>query len=205
MTHRVSNTRKFYLYSLANVNIVNDERLLLELTEVDSNIIGATGSTTAKKKGILPRIGEALVMPNCKFNIISWGYVESVSSIRYLQGDNVIASMNNGDEIYFWRDHKIGAYYCLLPETITSNMYVYQAHSAGDSARAGRARELMRRLGYPSDASLIDLLNNGGIVECNVTAEDVRIAKRLLGPDSAVIKGKFNPRKSIYMHDSTPC
>jgi hypothetical protein len=42
-----------------------------------------------------------------------------------------------------------------------------------------RARGLLRRLGYPSDAALISSINHGAIIESNVTAEDVRLGKYL--------------------------
>ena len=36
--------------------------------------------------------------------------------------------------------------------------------------RADRARELLARLGYPSTAKAIQMLNSGGIINCDITS-----------------------------------
>lgn len=72
---------------------------------------------------------------------------------------------------------------------------------ARKGGKASDARELAKRLAYPSDRALIDLLNGGGILDCPITAKDVRDALRTLGPDLNALRGKFAPRGSMFIRD----
>jgi len=45
------------------------------------------------------------------------------------------------------------------------------------------AKELSKRLDHPSPRSLIDMINNGSLVNCSVTAKDVARAYHIFGPD----------------------
>jgi hypothetical protein len=43
-----------------------------------------------------------------------------------------------------------------------------------DKKKAVEARDLARKLGYPSDRALANLIDSGGIMKCPVTSKDVR-------------------------------
>jgi hypothetical protein len=60
--------------------------------------------------------------------------------------------------------------------------------------QATKARRLMHHLRYPSEPDLIKLLSEGGIVNCDVTAQDVRLARAIFGPDVTSLKGKQVPQ-----------
>jgi len=62
--------------------------------------------------------------------------------------------------------------------------------SKREVAGAENARELMRQIGYPSSRDLMDLIKSGGIINSNVTAQDVYRASQIFGPDLATLKGK---------------
>lgn len=52
--------------------------------------------------------------------------------------------------------------------------------------RADRARELLAWLGYPSTAKAIHMLNKGGIINCNMTSNDIPRAEEMYGPPVAL-------------------
>ena len=57
-------------------------------------------------------------------------------------------------------------------------------------ADATGVRELSKSLGYPSPASLIDMINQGVIVNCPFSSKNVADADTIFGPDLASIRGK---------------
>jgi hypothetical protein len=63
-------------------------------------------------------------------------------------------------------------------------------------AAAKEARELSRRLGYPSDKDLVKLMSTGAILNCPTKRADVVRANAVYGPDVAVLKGKTREMKS---------
>ena len=55
----------------------------------------------------------------------------------------------------------------------------------------------MQELGYPSSKDLIELVETGGILNCPVTAHDIRRAERIYGPDIPSLKGKTKTQKPL--------
>jgi len=51
---------------------------------------------------------------------------------------------------------------------------------------AEAAKELSKLLGHPSPRSFIEMINNGSIVKCPVTAKDVARAYQIFGPNRYV-------------------
>ena len=69
-----------------------------------------------------------------------------------------------------------------------------------DLKKAEQAREIQRRLGYPSDADLAKIAGGGGAVtNVPVTAKDIARAEDIFGPDASAIKGKMRQGKSKHV------
>ena len=64
---------------------------------------------------------------------------------------------------------------------------LYRPHQV---KRAREVKDLIRKLSYPSTQSLCKLLSSGGIVNCDLTPEDVYRAIKIYGQDIASLKGK---------------
>ena len=56
--------------------------------------------------------------------------------------------------------------------------------------RAREAKDLMRKMSYPSASVLCKLLRSGGVQNCDLTPEDVARSIKIYGPDLASLKGK---------------
>eukprot|EP01042_Synura_sphagnicola_P036465 gene36465-biopygen6423 len=70
--------------------------------------------------------------------------------------------------------------------------------------RADRARELLARLGYPSTAKAIQILNSGGIINCDITSSDLLRAEEIYGPSIASLKGKTVKNTATPNKDEEP-
>jgi hypothetical protein len=69
--------------------------------------------------------------------------------------------------------------------TVSDNESLFTKRQVED---AKKARKLMQELGYPSSKDLIELVETGGILNCPITAHDIRRAERIYGPDIASLK-----------------
>ena len=80
----------------------------------------------------------------------------------------------------------------ILVQTVADNMRRYTQREV---KAAQSAVELQAKLGHPSLQRTIDAVNKG-IMNCRVTANDLRNAEAIFGKSSAVIKGKTNRKAS---------
>ena len=80
-----------------------------------------------------------------------------------------------------------------LVETVSENIRRYTKREV-KSARA--ARSLMEKLGHASLQSTIKAVNRG-IMNCEVTATDLRNAEAIFGRSAAAMKGKTNMKASV--------
>ena len=67
------------------------------------------------------------------------------------------------------------------------------------------AREISRRLGFPSDADLTKIAGGGGsLANVPICAKDVRTAADIFGSDATAIKGKMRQSKSKHITFEEP-
>lgn len=77
--------------------------------------------------------------------------------------------------------------------TVSDNI---KAYSKRQVKQAVEARKLQRRLGFVSRKTLIEMLNNGALLNCELTSSDVERAEKIFGQDVGEIKGKSVAAKS---------
>jgi len=66
-------------------------------------------------------------------------------------------------------------------------------------AKAEEARELMRKLGYPSEKDMFQMVKSGALLNSPVTAQDIRNARAIFGADEASLKGKKKRKPSVIV------
>ena len=108
------------------------------------------------------------------FNVIK----KDGSVVKFTEGDNRLYCFDIAD-----RNEES----TILITTVDDNKLKFSGHEV---AKAEEARKLQRRLGRPSTADFIRYIEQKMIKNCPVTAQDVRNAERILGPDLGSLKGK---------------
>ena len=78
-------------------------------------------------------------------------------------------------------------YSVVVASTVAENLRNYTARQVANATAAYR---LIESLGYPSEGIVISMLNSGSILNCPVTAQDVRRAVHIWGPTLGSIRGK---------------
>ena len=81
----------------------------------------------------------------------------------------------------------------VMVQTVAEREAKYTKRQVAD---AQAARELMKNLGYPSNADLVKLMNSGALMNSPVTKQDVYRALDIYGPDVASLKGKTKSLKA---------
>jgi hypothetical protein len=71
------------------------------------------------------------------------------------------------------------------------------SYSKREVEDAKRAREFIRKMGYPSTKQAIDLIQSGSVYNCPVTVHDILRAEKIFGPDIAMLKGKTVHSKDV--------
>jgi len=185
----------------ATAGLFRERELLMNIREEDLPITvqGVGGSMTVTEVGDTEHFGKVAFSPTAIAKILSFDDVASMYKIEWNQRERAFyVYIGNGTVFKFVR--KGGLHICnmskyrttsgtenVFMETVTDNLQSYTKRQVGD---AERAKELIRKLGYPSIQSLVKLIKAGGILNCPVTIHDVYRAHSIWGPDIASLKGK---------------
>lgn len=200
------------LDSGASVHLFQNPLLLSGLCPSGSDapsINGATGSDFKPKfKGHLKYFGKVFHDPCVNGNLLSMGIIEKNPNMLITKCEgNLLVSIKTGPTLKFTLQDNI--YVCdlsqLAPTTPTLVATVAQNLESltGNERRGAQlGRELIERLGYPSDARIIAAINNGAIVNLPCTSADVARATRVFGKNNT-LKGKTVTPSTTCMLDKT--
>lgn len=151
------------------------------------------------EEGVFADLGKVGVSSDSVANILSQaelldkGYKVSYNSVQdqyNVQGTEknwtfTRKSLPNGRKSPF--------YSCrILVTTVQDNMRRYTTREV---KQAQKAIDFQRALGYPSTKTTLQILSKG-VVNCNVTASDVRNAEAIYGPSVAALKGKTKTKSA---------
>ena len=140
--------------------------------------------------------------PDASANILSFSETKSYCDNNYDKDNDVFMSTPPSDKTYVFKESN-GLYVyqinqeSVLLNTVSQNLQQFTNRERQD---AEAAKELSKLLGHPNPRSLIEMINNGSIVNCPVTAKDVARAYKIFGPDLASLRGKT--RKSKMPRDN---
>jgi len=178
----------------STVHIVRNPRLLSNIRETEGlpQISGVGGSLEPKKIGDSKYFGPVIYEPKVPANILSLALVSDRYEVTY---DNNSASFSvhlpdrvltfNRQGNLYVANVKTG--HRTLVSTVGHNEGKYTTREVQD---AKKAMEMKKRLGYPSDKDLIEMLSTGTVINSPITRYDVTRCRDIYGTDLATLKGK---------------
>ena len=183
----------------ATTSIIKEARLLSNIREASTvtHINGIGGVLDVHLEGDMEHFGVVNYSDQALANVLSFSATRADYEIVYDKlVDKFSVIISPTTSLHFV--NRGGLYVCNMSRlasrigvaavtTVDDNMSKY---SKREIAGAENARELMRQLGYPSSRDLMDLIKSGGIINSNVTAQDVYRASQIFGADLASLKGK---------------
>ena len=89
----------------------------------------------------------------------------------------------------------------VLVGTVAENL---QQFTARQQKQMSLVPKLMEAAGFPSEASLIDLVSGGGLLNCPLTSQDVARARSVYGPSVPKLKGASTFKPSPVYRDEKP-
>jgi len=197
------------LDSQANVSVFRDAHLLSNIRESAATLtIGGINadatSLIARHVGDFREFGTVWYHPDAGANIISLALAEDFAVVEYDRSRTTFTAspFTGGVPYEFFRLH--GMHVCdLNAHDAPSQVFAVtveaqeRQYTSREVKSAKEARRLIRALGYPSPRSVIDMINNGTLTECPVTAKDVARAYEIYGPDVGALRGKTTITPSI--------
>ena len=167
----------------SNTSLLSNIRSATEICHI--NEIASSGeSIIAKEIGDYNGFKNIYSCPDAAVNILSFSDTNKYCCNDYDKVNDTFLSTPPGDKTYrFVGDNGLYSYKLpskskatVLVNTVKSNLQLFSTRERQD---AEKARELVSKLGYPSPSSVIDMINNGTIIECPVTAKDVARAYKI--------------------------
>ena len=197
----------------ANMSIV-DARLLNGLHHVSAEVTGVTGHTEpVEHAGYLEGFFKCLSSPNITVSVLCQADVEELYDISYVPGSHYTVHMDNYDLNFFQRGKM---YVANMEDWIVkedndrpTDRARIRATVAKDRKRdftpsqikrADKAYEFVVNSGFASERDIINMVNDGSILNLPFTAEDVRIAFKIYGKPRAAVRGKMTQKtiKKVY-------
>jgi hypothetical protein len=198
---------------LANRNFVCNKELLTDMRKVNMEVKGVHGMQMLDSIGEIPCFGSAVYAPKADMNGLALCEVESRHAVTYEQGVAFYVNIDDKYELVFDFNAELGCYACLFDGGVINKLRELDArfnytmitttqdneanYTSREVKGAKQARDLMRRLHYPSDSALIRTLTKGAMLECPVTGKDVVTATELYGKDVASLKAKTKDKGPV--------
>jgi hypothetical protein len=204
------------LDSGSSIHIFKDGFLLTDVVSDNKNSIGVRTTDSNFRVNNIGRLCDdltALPLPSDGYYFYPKGVANILSLAMIADTKRVVMDTAIDDAIYVFNED--GTYirfsrtpngmYC-IGVNVDEDDNVIMAHQTvkGESAhfsgidcrRALKIRELQEVLACPSDIDLANAVENNVIGNNPFTRRDVRIAKKIFGPDVPAMKGKTVKRKS---------
>ena len=183
-------TTKWYevlLDNQANTSIVHP-RLLhsIRRTPRPSTVGGLSGHTVSIDLiGHLHGFFDVLCHHDVAANVLCMGDVEDMYDITYEPGYAITVHMGEQDMVFYrrdkiyvgdmreWETHRKEPEGVAMVTTVTANEAKLTTR---DLKRARAARDFVKAAGYPTLKEAVRLVQDGNLLECRVTARDIRLA-----------------------------
>ena len=161
-------------------------------------------------------LGEVIYDEANKYNIVSQSVLRKQGYLVRISEDNdyidVVQSGATKPVMRFYLDHRDGFYKCPFNsvsavKSVYNNILIKPEKERSEKLkmftneqieRAERAIALHSALGHPGDEALSSLLNSPSLINCEVTASDLRNARELQGPCPICLQAKPLPVTGSY-------
>lgn len=182
----------------AGISIVHDAKLLKNIKKCEPiEIEGITGNTlTVNQCGTLDPFGVVYFDERASANVLSCAQIAKLYRIQFTNNanticvyleDGVVMNFNNTNDVY---NHSVisNQKEVVNITTVTESESHY---SRRDISKAKDALLLLEKLSYPSRDVVAKMINDGFIVECDITATDIDRALTIYGQPQKALQGKF--------------
>ena len=198
------NPRAVSLDSCANHSFGWNEDMFDDIREQRYTMVGATGAGSGTRIGRMPCFGPVVITPKSRKNAIALRDAERYR-VKYVQGVHYTVTLSDDLVLEFRHCDIDGSYTCIFTDEILDALRAHEAgvgiytltvaenekqYSKAEVLGARNARQLMRRLYYPTDATLVNMLASGRLLNAPVTPHDVLRATQMYGKDVPSLKGK---------------
>ena len=134
----------------------------------------------------------------CAANILAYSHIKDTAyACNQNKEDDVFRVQMTKDSPTYIFKRKLGIYVLTRTDklkcesvhltTVNDNKKQYTNEEV---KQADKAREFISRMGYPSTAVAIAMVNNGNIINCDINSSDIMRAEEIYGPPLACLKGK---------------
>ena len=201
--------------SLANHSFGWNEELFDDVRDQSFTMTGVGGRSAGSRVGRLACFGPVVITPKAKVNAIALCDAERYT-VKYEQGLRYTVELSDDFVLEFRYCEQDKSYTCIFTDDIIDALHAYEAgigihtvtvaekekqYSKAEVHGARTARQLMRRLYYPSEATLVNMLSSGRLLNAPVTPHDVLRATDIYGKDVPSLKGKTVDHGPIATRD----
>jgi len=127
-------------------------------------------------------------------NLLSLSQIQKECLVEFI-GKIFKVTLVDGVQLIFRNVNNL--YICNVPKDIIQpNTYSYLNTQTSSLKSHDAAELLIRKLGYPSDRSVVKALQNGSIHNAPCSSSDLYEMRRARGPSVPVLKGKVYKQKN---------
>ena len=203
----------------ATTAVFHSKSLLKNLRE-SSDSVNITGISdkvvNTNMIGEVEHYGTVWYSPEVPVNILPVSVIENHFDIEYNKKKNFTVYLKDGT-VHVFKKVVVdpltggGLYVCNMDprllrrsHTICLSVADNEAkYSKREVASAKLARDVMRKLGYPSQRDMADMLTAGSLLDCPVTIQDVKRAQDIYGDVLAALQGKTKQKKAAAVQTSS--
>ena len=195
------------LDSESSISVFRNPKLLTNIRRTTDGVRVYTngGYQDSTMHGDIPNFGTVWFNPASMANILSLAHVTSVCRVTMDSDvENALLLHRKDGSIMKFSEMSSGLYYYDATrkrnsnsnESLTNYTFLNTVHNnkknftRREIQGADNARELMRKIGRPSQATFETVLSQNQIINCPVTVADAKRAAFIYGPDLASVKGK---------------
>ena len=180
----------------ANISVMKPGMLChIEPAKEEVNICGVGGlQLRVKETGYLNEFFRVYASEDTKANVLSFADVEDLYDVTYVRGESFVVHLPSRD-LEFVRRGKL----YVADFAKEGLVHATRVVTKGEEARAKKAYELVKNLGFPSMYEVIQIVESGSIGNMPLlTRDDVRRAYELYGPPVGFVRGKTTRRQARF-------